>query len=131
MDRMALPARRLIAVALICVASFGLRETLGQDGESVYLGGTTAASACGALTLEYAVDYAPAIGAFAVTGADIEGLTASCAGRTVRVSFTAANGTSLGTATARVVVPTTMASLTGRAVIDVGAVAGVSVAVLS
>jgi len=130
MDRMAFRARRLVAVALIGLASLGLREAFADSAEGLALGANDPAGGCTALSVDYTVDYVPALSAYGVTGAEITGMGPACEGRTVHVTFTAADGSPLARASARVVAPRTSVVLTDPVAIDAARVGGVSVAVL-
>lgn len=129
MDRRVFVARRLVAVALVALATLGVREALAQSGDSL-LQGASRAGGCAALSVGYVVDYVPALRGYGVTGAELTGMEPECEGRTVRVTFTSDDGSLLARATARIAAPRTAVVLADPAAIDASRVAGVSVAVL-
>lgn len=130
MDRMAFRARRLVAVALVGLSALGVREAFARSGEDLLLGSDAPAGGCDALTVDYTVDYVPSLRAYGITGAVVTGMGPTCEGRTVRLTFTADDGSPLARASARVVAPRTSVALTHPAAIDAALVGGVSVAVL-
>lgn len=129
MDRRIFLARRLVAVSLIGLSTFGLREAFAQS-EDALTQGASGDGGCQALSVAYQVDYVPAQRTYLVTGAEVTGLGPGCAGRTVQVTFTADDGSSLATADARIAASSAAVVLTGDAAVEAAQVAGVSVAVL-
>jgi hypothetical protein len=129
MDRRVFLARRLVAVSLIGLSTFGVREAFARTGDALTLG-ASGTGGCQALSVAYQVDYVPERRTYVVTGADVTGLGPGCAGRTVQVTFSAADGSPLATADARIAASSAAVVLTGDEAVEAASVAGVSVAVL-
>ncbi|MGV8967117.1 MAG: hypothetical protein ACOH2F_12645 [Cellulomonas sp.] len=129
MDRKEFLARRLVAVSLIGLSTFGVREALTRSGDALTQG-AGGAGGCQALSVAYQVDYVPEQRSYLVTGAEVTGLGPGCAGRTVQVTFSAADGSPLATADARIAASSAAVVLAGDEAVEAAKVAGVSVAVL-
>jgi len=133
MDRTQIWGRRFLSGGFVALAALGFRSVaIGEGGGLLAAMSGPGATSClvGEFAVGYVVDYVGEIGGYGVTGAELTGMGPACVGRTVRISFTAEDGSLLAQASALIAAPKTAVVLAQPAAIDAARVAGVSVAVL-
>ena len=115
---------RWLALATVCaVGALAYYEQFGTGG------GVTVAQAdqCTFTSVDYTYGSAPALDGRGVTGAEVTGVAPVCAGRTMRLTFTAADGSALAVATARVQTPRTTLVLHSPAALSADRIDGFDV----
>ena len=132
----ALARRRTLAAIVLAITAFaatrGVAATLGLGANALAAGSAPIAScqAAGAPTGTYAVAFDPALAAYAVSTVTVTNLDASCAGKTISLTLTAAGSGGLGTVAGTVPAGGGSLTLTPGATVAAADVTGVSVAIV-
>ncbi|RYV51248.1 hypothetical protein [Pengzhenrongella frigida] len=98
--------RWLIVAIVVVVGLLGVEEQLGRGAQA-----RAQEIPCTFESVDYTYGHAAALGGRGVTGAEISGVAPVCAGRIIRLTFVAADGSPLAAAATRIQAPLTVLEL--------------------